>query len=154
MMIIISIIIIIIMLKYSDIILKPAFDINGKLMQSTTGIKLYKSYFFTNLINEYVKINKESIIPILLNNNDIIGLELFISNYKIESLDEFKIDNIHLNVDISDIGYFKNYIIMKFLIDNYKLITMCNEFGGKLIHIICRYAEPKIIKYMIDKILI
>ena len=138
---------------YEELVLKKWLEMSSKSPICGINIekKYYKSVLFNNLLKEYLErcpfmLNEqykiefdESIFYNYLNDGKISELIKYISVYDLFSI-EYK--EILQNT-------FKNNEITKILID--KSVVIINNLGRKLIHYVCMWSTPEMIKYIIDK---
>ena len=108
------------------------------------------SILFNNLLNEYLEKNpdelknqyickfNEIIFNDYIKKNDLIDLEKYVSQF----------NNITLNNEFN-VKLLKNNDLVKILFDHQ--INIDNKNNLLLIHYICIYSTPEMIKYIIDK---
>jgi len=112
--------------------------------------KYYNECFLFNkllkkMINENTELKKEQyVISINLNFINKTLDEIYVS------LQENNISMCEININFNIITeIFTNDNLVKYLIDN--TIEIKNNMNMKLIHYICRFSTPELIKYIIDK---
>jgi len=119
-----------------------------------TGKQLNHKYYnecfwFNKLLKKMMETNPELkkeqyIIPINLNFINKTSDEIYVY------LQENNISMCEININFNiTTKLFKNDNLVKYLIDN--AIETKNTENLKLIHFICRYSTPELIKYIIDK---
>jgi ankyrin repeat protein len=120
-----------------------------------TGLVIDKimttSIYFNNMLNNYLIAH-----PDKLNDQFVeeFNIEVFYRLFKSNKIDELitymsLYNTFSLPVRDNMDELFKNESIVKILID--KDVCIENPFNQKLIHWICQYSTPEMIKYIIDK---
>lgn len=114
--------------------------------------KIYHRNIILEKIIEYIiKLNPQLKKDVYIANFDENKFYNLCEDNKINELIEYISDYDTFTINYDDIldDIFKNNIITKMFIDkNINIISPCNS---KLIHFICSYSTPEMIKYIIDK---
>jgi hypothetical protein len=104
-----------------------------------------KSFEFNKRLQEFIKNNPDCDVY----KPDYNYIELLNEN-KFDEFINTNIKDISINYnEIENINIFKNDILVKYFIDNNIKFTT-NIINSKLIHFICRYSSPEMIKYILN----